>query len=370
MKKDNTETPKPPQARRSKLSGRLTVGMDLGDRSSRYCIVNERGEVVKSGSVATTKKDLTRVFGALPHSRVAVEVGTHSPWVSRQLRALGHEVVVGNPRRVRLIASSSKKSDELDAATLARLARVDPGLLYPIRHRGETAQADLSVIRARAGLVATRTALINSARGLSKAFGERLRRCDAKCVDVEMGAELPAALQPALGPLLEVIGILTQYIQEYDEALEEMAKERYPEVKLLTAVSGVGTLIALTFVLTLEDPQRFRRSRDVGCYLGMRPRRQQSGRSNPELGISKEGDPYLRQLLVQGAHYILGPHGPDCDLRRWGGKLAAGDSAGAKKRARIAVARKLSVLLHHLWLHGEVYEPLRASRTQAAAVPA
>ena len=352
--------------RKKGLAGKITVGIDLGDRSSCYCALDDQGEIVRQGSVATTKKDLNRIFGALAHSRIALEVGTHSPWVSRHIRSLGHEVIVANPRRTRLIGASSNKSDRLDAETLARLARVDPRMLFPIQHRGETAQADLTVIRARAGMVESRTALINAARGLSKSFGERLRKCDAKQVDRELAKDLPEALRAGVEPLLEEVATLTERIRAYDERIEGMARERYPEVALLRQVYGVGVLIALTFILTIDDRSRFPRSRDVGCYLGMRPRRRQSGGSNPELGITKEGDSYLRKLLVQGAHVILGRHGTDSDLRRWGQKLAARGGKGAKKKARMAVARKLAILLHHLWVTGEVYEPLRASQSRAA----
>jgi transposase len=344
--------------------GKFTVGVDLGDRSSRYCILDKDGEVIEASSVGMTKKDLNRVFGALPHSRVALEAGAHSPWVSRYLKGLGHEVIVANPRRTRLITASSSKSDRVDAETLARLARVDPKMLFPIQHRGETAQADLMVIRARATLVEGRTRLINAARGFSKAFGERLRKCDARYVNEELAKDLPGVLKAAIEPLLKQVGELSGRIHGYDAAIETMARERYPEVALLTAVGGVGILIALTFILTLEDKERFQRSRDVGAYLGMKPRRRQSSQSDPQLGISKEGDTYLRKLLVQGAHVIMGRRGADSDLRRFGQKLAGRGGKGAKKKARVAVARKLAVLLHHLWATGEVYEPLRNNQAQ------
>jgi len=368
MRKNITETPKKNRSIRGQLTGSLTVGIDLGDRSSRYCILNQEGEVVTAGAVATTKKDLSRVFGALRHSRLALEVGTHSPWVSRHLQALGHEVIVANPRRTRLIAESSNKQDRLDAETLARLARIDPKMLFPIRHRSEAAQADLTMIRARAALVEVRTRLINTARGLTKSFGERLRTCDARYVDGRMAQDLLPALRAAIEPLLEQAAAVSARIQQYDERLQQMARQRYPESALLTAVGGVGVLIALTFLLTLEDPHRFAKSRDVGAYLGMKPRRRQSSGSDPALGINKEGDVYLRKLLVQGAHVILGRHGSDSDLRRFGQRLILRGGKGAKKKARVAVARKLAVLLHHLWVTGEVYEPVHHSQT--APVPA
>lgn len=342
--------------------GPITIGMDLGDKSSRYCLLDEDGEVVQEGSVSTTRKGMGRVFGLMPRCRIALEVGTHSPWVSRLLKSLGHEVIVANARQVKLISASSRKDDRLDAEILARLARVDPQLLRPIQHRSEKAQGHLMVIRVRAALVEARSSLVNAARGLTKATGERLPKCDTDQMGVERMEGLPAQLQPVLQPLLEQVESLTQKIQECDRQIEQIARSEYPETQLLRQVSGVGTLIALTFLLTLEDRERFQRSRDVGCYVGLRPRRSESGQSQPQLRITKEGDIYLRKLLVQGAHYILGYRGPDTDLRRWGLKLAERGGKNAKKRAIVAVARKLAVLLHSLWVSGEVYEPLRNSQ--------
>jgi transposase len=371
MKKNTIEEPKQKvEGRKPRRAGgkECTIGIDLGDRSSHYCVLDRDGEVVQRGTVATTRKDLGRVFGK-GANRIAIEVGPVSPWVSRHLKFLGYEVIVANARRTRLIAESNRKHDRLDCETLARLARMDPKLLFPVRHRSEAAQADLAVIRTRAVLVEGRTRLINSARGQCKAFGHRLKNCDARYVKADMAQDLPDEMKRSMEPLLEEVEQLSARIQQYDRLIEEMARERYPEVKLLTAVNGVGTLTALTFMLSLDDPQRFGRSREVGAYLGMKPRLRQSSRSNPELGISKEGDVYLRKVLVQSAHVILGHNGVDSDLRRFGQKLAARGGKGAKKKARVAVARKLAVLLHHLWVSGEVYEPLhsRPVPTQAAA---
>jgi transposase len=338
------------------------VGIDLGDRSSRYCILDEQGEVLAEGSVATTQKGFAQVFGSKQRSRIALEVGTHSPWVSRRLAELGHEVIVANPRRVRLITDSSRKDDRLDAKTLARLARIDPELLSPIRHRSEQAQADLMVIRARAALVEVRTMLVNSARGLAKSYGERLRSCGTGQVGEGLAESLSQPLQNALNPRLAEVESVSERIREYDEQIENLGTSRYPEIELLKQVHGVGTLTALTYVLTVEDPHRFRRSRDAGAYFGLRPRRRESGNSRPQLRITKEGDAYVRKLLVQCAHHVLGPFGPDCDLRRWGLELAERGGKNAKKRALVAVARKLAVLLHKLWVTGEVYEPLHVRR--------
>jgi transposase len=349
---------------------KLTIGLDLGDRNSWYCVLDEAGQIQLEQRVRTTAKGLHEVFGTMPRSRIALEIGTHSPWISRLLKQWGHEVIVANARKVRLIGESRKKDDRLDAQTLARLARIDPELLYPVKHRSAQAQADLAVIRARAGLVRARTGLVNTARGLAKSYGERLRGCNVRNMNPEKAEALSPELQSALEPLLSEIESLSERIAEYNDRIEALAEENYPQVKLLKQIKGVGTLIALTFLLTLEDPHRFGKSRDVGCYLGLQPGRRNSGQSEPQMHISKEGDPYLRTLLVQGAQHILGPFGIDCDLRRWGLKLAERGGRNAKKRAIVATARKLAVLLHHLWVSAELYEPLHNSSQMTVATAA
>jgi transposase len=273
---------------------------------------------------------------------------------------VANRVIVAHARNVRLIGESRRKDDRLDAQTLARLARIDPQLLCPVKHR--SAQADLSVIRARAGLVRARTALVNTARGLAKSYGERLRGCNVRNMNPEKAESLSPELQRALEPLLAGIESLSERIREYNERIEGVAQESYPQVALLKQVKGVGTLIALTFLLTLEDAHRFRKSRDVGCYLGLQPGRRNSGQSEPQMHISKEGDPYLRTFAGAGCAPHSGTVGADSDLRRWGLKLAERGGRNGKKRAIIATARKLAVLLHRLWVSAEIYEPLRNSR--------
>jgi len=349
------------------FKGQLTIGLDLGDRSSSYCILDEAGKILLEQKLPTTPEAMKQTFAKMPRSRIAMETGTHSPWISRLLKALGHEVIVAHAQNVHLIVKSRRKDDRIDARTLARLARIDPELLSPVQHRSAQAQLHLTEIRARAGLVSARTALVNAARGLVKSHGERLRKCGTFQVSREITSDLSTELREALQPLLREVESLNERIQEYDRRIEKMAKEKYPETALLKQVKGVGDLIATTYVLTLEDAKRFRKSRDAGCFVGLQPGRRNSGESEPQMHISKEGDEYLRTLLVQGAHYILGPFGEDSDLRRWGGKLAARGGKNAKKRAVVAVARKLAVLLHRLWVSGEPYEPLRNSQKAISA---
>jgi transposase len=354
------------QIHRRAAGERLTVGLDLGDRHSRYCIVDQQGEVWIEGTLPTTKTGLNRLFERMPRSRVVLEVGTHSPWVNRHLAELAHEVIVANPRKVALISRSRQKDDQLDAEKLARLGRIDPQLLAPIRHRSAQAQGDLMVIRAREALVEGRTKLINAARGLVKSLGERLPSCDSEAVGLELTEKLSAPVRQTLEPLLRSVESLSAEIAAYDEQIKQL-EERYPEVELLKQVYGVGRLIALTFLLTIEDPSRFRRSREVGAYLGLQPRRRESGARQPQLGISKEGDRDVRRLLVQAAHCILRQRAPDSDLRRWGLKRMQRGGKSAKRKAVVAVARKLAVLLHRLWVSGEVYEPLYNRQALRAA---
>jgi transposase len=345
---------------------KLTIGMDLGDRWSFYCVLDEAGKIILEQKGAMTPEAMKQTFEKIPRSLIAMETGTHSPWMSRLLRELGHQVLVAHAQKVQLITKSNRKDDRHDARTLARLARIDPELLGPVRHRSAQAQIHLTVIRARAELVRARTALVNAVRGLVKSYGQRLPKCGTQQVSRELAAGLAAELREVLEPLLKEIESLNERVKEYDGRMEKIAKESYPHVELLKQVKGVGTQIALTYVLTLEDPHRFPKSREVGCFLGLRPGRRDSGESQPQMHISKEGDPYLRTMLVQGAHYILGPFGEDSDLRRWGLKLAARGGKNGKKRAVVAVARKLAVLLHRLWVSGEVYEPLRHSQATRA----
>ena len=347
-----------------------TVGLDVGDRYSYLCVLDAGGQVVEEGRIPTTAAAIQRRFPSVERTRIVLETGTHSPWISRALEALGHEVLVANARRLRLIAEHDTKSDRVDAETLARLGRADPRLLAPIRHRAEGAHADLAVVRARDALVRVRTLLVNHVRGAVKSVGGRLPQCSTHSFPRQAGGGIPAELVPALGAILTTIDEVSRAIRTYDRRVAELGTASYPETAVLRQVPGVGPVTALCYVLTLEDPARFPRSRAVGSYLGLRPKQDDSGDSAPQLRITKAGDQMLRRLLVGSAHYILGPFGPDCDLRRWGLRLAARGGKNAKKRAVVAVARKLAVLLHRLWITGDEYEPLRRAATPEEVVRA
>jgi transposase len=331
-----------------------TIGIDLGDKMSRYLILNEEGLAVEEGSFRNSAESIGKHFGNRGRARVALEVGTQSAWIAREFAKLGHEVIVANARELKWITSSDDKNDRNDARKLARLARADRSLLAPVEHRTAEQQAELAVIRARDALVSSRTLLVNTARSLAKGFGLRLPASITSTFGARALAGLAENLRTAMSGLLEQIDALGVKIRDYDQRIGEVAA-KHPEVEQLASVPGVGTLTATAFVLTLGRRERFAHSRDVGSFLGLRPRQRQSGERDPQLGISKSGDKYLRKLLVQCAHHILGHWGKDSALRQWG--LSKSDGSASKKRAVVAVARKLAVLLHRMWKTGENFKP-------------
>jgi transposase len=349
---------------------RLTVGVDLGDRWSHYCILGLEGETLAEGQLRTTQEDVREFFQALTVARVVIEVGTHSAWVQDVITEWGHEVLVANPRLMDGSKRRKRKNDRIDANKLARLGRVDPESLYPIQHRSREVRQDLVMLRARDALVAARTEIINTTRGLVKSMGTRLPKCSSRSFAQKGEEAVAVEMREALLPLVRLAATLSADIKEYDKKIEELGREKYGHTALLRQVKGVGPITALAYVLTLENPKRFAKSRDVGPYLGLVPKQEDSGESQPQLGISKAGDTMVRKLLVGSAQYILGPFGPDTDLRRYGLRLGERGGKNAKKRAAVAVARKLAVLLHRLWVSGEVYEPLHHAKSVPIAAAA
>jgi len=342
---------------------KLAAGLDVGDKwSVLHVIEMDSGEGVEESRVRTSRKAVRQRFEGVEPMRIALEVGPESPWMSRLLEELGHEVLVANASKVALIYANSRKFDRADAESLARLARLDPKLLHPIRHRSEQAQQDLALIRSRDQLVRIRTQLISHVRGCVKAMGERLPSCSAESFAKRVAGGIPKGLKPALDPIVEQVATLTRTIRGYEKRIERLATERYGVTQVLQQVRGVGAITALSYVLVLEDPTRFAKSRSVGAYLGFVPRLDESGESRSSLRITKEGDALLRRLLVQCAHYILGPFGEDCDLRRYGERIRGQGGGNQRKKATVAVARKLAVLLHRLWITAELYDPFHTAR--------
>ena len=336
----------------------VTIGLDVGDKRSYFAAIDQEGEdCFKEGTLRTTEKGLRDVFERFQGVRVVLETGTHSLWISRLLEGLGHEVIVANARIVAPIRRTSNTTDKADAITLARLGRFDVKLLSPTRVRGPKDQRALTILRARDALVKSRTQLVNHVRSQVKCWGSRITGCTARTFGKRALEQIPEELKLALVPLLSHIDKFTQDIRRFDRLINKMCEKYYPETKALMQVHGVGPITALAYVLVIGDPRRFKKGRSVGSYVGLTPRQHDSGESKPELSISKQGDRFLRRLLVGSSQYILGPFGPDCDLREFGSGLAARGRKNAKRKAVVAVARKLTVLLHHLWLTGDTYDP-------------
>lgn len=343
------------------------IGLDVGDRRTHLCALSADQKVVGAHSFETSRQGVAEALGVWPPStRVVLEAGSQSQWMSRLLRELGFAPLVVDPRRVAGVTRGLRKTDKRDAELLARLGLAAPDLLGAVHHRSEIDQALLSVIRARASVVEARTRLVQCARGLSKAMGVKLPDCSTSAFAKKVAGVVPDELKPAILPLLGQIAQLTDAIEAYDTRIESAVREVHPEVGALRAVPGVGPLVASTFVTTIGDPLRFTKSRNVGAWFGLAPKVRASGDRDPQLGISKTGCPYMRKLLLQSAHYIL-QRGPDCDLKRFGSRIASRGASAGKRRAAVAVARKLAVLLHRLWVTGKPYEPLRATPSEVHA---
>jgi transposase len=341
------------------------VGLDLGDRRSHYCMLSSTGEAMEEGRIPTTAAAMEKHFGSEPRMRIALEAGTHSPWASRLLKSYGHQVIVANPRKIPTLTKSESKNDRNDAEQLARMAAFDPKLLHPIEHRSLERQQDLNLIHTRSVLVRARTMLINSARGLVKSAGQRLPVCSSGAFPEKVPAAVPPALKAACSPLLEQITQMNQTIASMDKQIDQLDK-KYPEITVLRTVPGVGPVVAACYVLTLGSPQAMETNRQAGAYLGLRPRQQKSGDCDPQCSITRTGNTYLRSLLVQSAQYILGRFCPDSELRRWGLKLAASGGKRGKKRALVAVARKLAVVLLSMWREGKNFVPFPQPAAQLA----
>jgi transposase len=370
--KTNTTTPEVPTTPTPATiaTGGFTLGLDLGDRSHHVCVMDATGQIIREGALPNTRPALAKLLADFPRATVALEAGTHSPWISRFLEEHGARVLVANPRKLHAISRSERKCDRRDAQMLARLARVDPALLHPIQHGSAQAQHDLLGLKLRDALVRTRVNLINAVRFTLKSLGHSVRNPSSESFHKTVLADIPADCLPVIQPLLTVLSHVTEQIKGMECDLVQRSKKEYPATQRLQQITGVGPLTALCFVLKIGDPQRFSRGRDVGAYLGLCPRRDQSGGTDKQLRISKCGDGLLRRLLVSAAHYILGPFGPPCALREHGQHLTGTGSVREKKRAVVAVARKLAVLLLSLWKHGADYEPRATASPVLVMTPA
>lgn len=344
------------------------IGLDIGDRLTHLCALDAERNVIERGHFGTTPEGVRKHFHGRAPARIVMEAGAQSPWLCAELRAMGHHVHVADPRRIALIAKGHRKTDRRDAEVLARLELGMPELLGEVHHRNAQDQADVAILRARDLCVRMRTKCVQHVRGMLKVFGVRARACSTKSFHRAVQDVIPEVLRPALDGLLSMLERLERQIADYDRQIVRIVHERKPVAKRLQEVNGVGPITSLAFVLTVADPSRFSSSRTVGSWVGLTPRVHASGERDPQLSISKTGDGYLRRLLVQSAHYTLGPFGELSDLRRFGLRLVERGGKAAKRRAVVAVARKLAVLLHRLWISGEPYQPFHKLERNTTAV--
>lgn len=343
----------------------VIVGIDLGDLKHVISALDRvTSKIIEERTITNHLESLRRLSQKFSGALIALEVGAHSPWITRFFQGLGHEVLVANPRKLRAIYQNDRKCDLYDARMLAKLAAFDPAMLHPIKHQSEQAQRDLLQIKLRDSLVRRRVDLIASVRGVFKSLGLRLKLSNTNYFGPHTRKALAGVDDESLAlidPILSSIEMMTKQIKILDREIEELANDRYPETLRLREIVGVGPITALTFVLVMGDVERFGSARDVGPYLGLVPRRDQSGEVDKEMSISRKGNAYLRSLLVGSAQYILGPFGADCDLRERGLRLVARGGRRAKKKAVIATSRKLAVIMLTLLKTGGKYEAVRRS---------
>jgi len=339
-----------------------TIGMDLGNKKHDICVLNCAGEIIDQLEVNNDIETLSQYFEKYDFPsriRVAMEVGPSSLWVSTKLKSMGFNVIVANARKLRMIWGDSNKTDEKDAEKIARVARFDPQLLHGIEHRSMSAQQMLTVIRAREHFVSARTRCINCVRGILKSLGiNDLPSCASNRFGDKMYEYLTDELIPTLGELLEECKNLSEGICRLDDRIQQISEESCPEAIKLQQIPGVGPVTALSFVLTIDNPKRFHKSRDLGPFLGLTPKRDQSGETDKQLSITKQGDRYLRSLLIGSAQFILSNRSSESDLKNYGLRIAARGGKTAKKKAVVAIARKLAILMHHIWISGDEYIPL------------
>jgi transposase len=357
----------------SGISEKKTLGLDLGDRRSHYCLLDRRGRELEQAVVETTPSALTAFFKRMKKVRLVIEMGTHACWIADLAEELGLEVLIANPRSFELLTKSYRKTDARDCQLLADAGRMSPRLLSPIVRRAKECRVDLSALRSRNCLVEVRTKMVNHVRGVLKHHALRAPSCSPESFHRKVLEVIPKELEMALLPLVQSIQHLNKQIKSLEVQTKKMSKERYPITDTFEAIAGVGNLISTTFAVTIGDPDRFPDARTVGAYGGMVSRQDSSGDSKPELSITKAGDGEMRRTLVIAANYIMGPFGPDCDLKRFGLRMIDNGrrkGKNAKKRAIIAVARKLAVLLLHLWKTGAKYDPFHLARKRGEPIPA
>ena len=334
------------------------IGMDMGDKNHKAIGLSEDGEIIDRTEVPCTPEDVRAYLERFPGALLAIETGTHCRWVSRLGIGMGHEVLVGNARKLRMIWNSNRKNDWNDAEMLARVARTDRKLYSPVRLRDDDDQELLRMVKARDLLVKCRTGIVNKIRGFCKADGHHLPKCSADSF-MRLEHEVPMSVRTVSKPLFAMLKELAKKIGLYDVMIDKGIRKIHGEdAKLLEPIAGVGPVTTAAFLATVGDPATFGSARDAGPFFGLVPRQDQSGQTDKQMRITKEGNAVVRRLLVTAANYVMGPFGKDCDLRRHGMRIAERGGKNAKKRAKVAVARKLAVLMLAILRTRSEYRPL------------
>ena len=347
-----------------------TIGIDVSDRTSKICVMGKesggRRTIIEEATVKTTRDGFRAFLEGRDRSvPVTFETGTHARWMRREIEGMGFRVFVANPAKLPAITASATKIDRNDARELARLTLADPELLHPVRLRDETCQRMLQLLAARDALVATRTKLVNMMRGFAKARGMRLPECSAGRLHEADRSEWPADFESLTFPLRGVLETVALKIRAYDQLIRDLSRSEPFRAKAerVREVYGVGEVIAAAFVAVVGwDVSRFSRARDVGAYLGLVPRQDQSGSIDRQLHVTKAGSQFVRRLLVEGANTVLKSNAMDTDLKARGLRICLRGGKIAKAKAKVAVARGLAVTMAALLMKpGDRYVPLSES---------
>lgn len=342
------------------------IGIDIGDKVNFICILNESGDILDKFEIDNNKEEMIEYFESIEKASIVIEAGSHSPWISRLLISIGHDVFTCNPRHLAAVSQNLQKSDQTDCEILARLLLTGKHLLKQVHHAKEDAMRDFLLIKSRRALVKSRTILINNSRGVVKSFGERISpRLTADAFHKHAGETLKEDTLEKIEDLIEVIGKTTEQILKYEKSIKDLIKKKYPVAELLQSINGVGPLTSLAFILTIDDPNRFEKSRNVPVYLGLVPRRDQSGDKDKQLPITKAGSKLMRSLLLNCANYILSEKGEDNQIKRFGLKISGnGKSKARKNKAKVAVARKLCVIMHQIWITNKPFMAILGDKVE------
>ena len=350
---------------------KIYVGFDVSEKKITTFAICGQKTSKGSPEITNDPEAIQQFLSMFPSPKdvcVVMETGTHSLWMSRLIKELGFEVIVAHARDLALIYGADKKNDKLDAEKLARLAQADKKLLHPVEHMTMERQDDLMVIKARDLVVKQKSQIICTIRGLLRSHGCKMIEAQYTADSIKKCySDLPAEVGCVLAPLLQQICYLDLAIKEYDRQVKKLCK-KYPETDILRQIPGVGELTALAIVLIVGNPMRFKTSARLCAYLGLVPKQDQSGSTDKQLGITKKGNKLGRRLVIQAAHYIMGPFGPESRLRSFGLRIQSRGGNSAKMKSFVAVARKLVTVMFALWIHPELpYDPNFKIRKKAAA---